>query len=60
MLPLSTELNGEYGISGIALSVPSIVGKDGIEKVLEIKLSVSEQKQLNKSAELIKEIVKDL
>ncbi len=60
MLPLSTELDGEYGISGIALSVPSIVGKDGIEKVLEIKLSKPEQDQLNKSAKLIKEIVEDL
>ncbi len=60
MLPLSTELDGEYGIKGIALSVPSIVGCNGIEKVLEIKLSKSEQKQLLSSAKVIKEIVKDL
>ncbi len=60
MLPLSTELDGEYGISGIALSVPSIVGSNGIEKVLEIKLSKSEQNQLLSSAKVIKEIVKDL
>ncbi len=60
MLPLSTELDGEYGVNGIALSVPSIVGRDGIEKVLEIKLSDNEQKQLLSSAKIIKEIIKDL
>ncbi len=60
MLPVSTELDGEYGIKGIALSVPSIVGNKGIEKVLEIKLSKSEQDQLEKSAKLIKEIVNTL
>ena len=60
MLPLSTELDGEYGVNGIALSVPSIVGRDGIEKVLEIKLSDTEQKQLLSSAKIIKEIIKDL
>ncbi len=60
MLPLSTELDGEYGVKGIALSVPSIVGRDGIEKVLEIKLSDTEQKQLLSSAKIIKEIIKDL
>lgn len=60
MLPLSTELDGEYGVNGIALSVPSIVGRDGIEKVLEIKLSDSEQKQLLSSAKIIKEVIKDL
>ena len=60
MLPLSTELDGEYRVNGIALSVPSIVGRDGIEKVLEIKLSDTEQKQLLSSAKIIKEIIKDL
>ena len=60
MLPLSTELDGEYGVKCIALSVPSIVGRDGIEKVLEIKLSDTEQKQLLSSAKIIKEIIKNL
>ncbi len=60
MLPVSTELDGEYGIKGIALSVPSIVGNKGIEKVLEIKLSKSEHAQLEQSAKTLKEIVKEL
>ena len=60
MLPLSTELNGEYGISGIALSVPSIVGSEGVEKVLEIHLSNTEIEQLHNSAKVIKEIVDKL
>ena len=60
MLPLSTELNGEYGLNGLALSVPSIVGNKGIEKVLEIHLSNDEQKQLEQSAKIIKDILQKI
>lgn len=60
MLPLSSELEGEYGIKGIALSVPSIVGREGIEKVLEIHLSKKEHEQLENSAKIIKDIVDKL
>ena len=39
VLPVSTVLRGAYGLRGLALSVPSVVGKDGVETVLEIPLS---------------------
>lgn len=51
VLPVSTMLGGEYGLTGLALSVPSIVGKDGVEAVLEIPLDEQESRQLRASAE---------
>lgn len=60
MLPVSTLTNGEYGLTDVCLSLPSIVGNNGIESVLEIHLADNELKQLNKSAKALKEIIKTL
>ncbi len=57
VLPVSTVLHGEYGIDGISLSVPSILGKNGVEKVLEIKLNENELEALRKSGEEMKKMV---
>lgn len=56
VLPLSTTLEGEYGIEGVALSLPCIVTKDGIGKRLQVPLSVSEVEQLKKSADFLKKV----
>lgn len=60
MLPVSVELNGEYGLDGVALSVPSIVGRDGVEQILEIPLSVAEKRKLVRSAESLKEVIESV
>ena len=60
MLPVSTLTNGEYGLTDVCLSLPSIVGNNGIESVLEIHLADNELEQLNKSAKALKEIIKTL
>ena len=60
ILPVSVVLEGEYGISDIALSVPSIVGKNGIEKVLEFPLSDEELRKLRYSADFLKESIKKI
>lgn len=57
MLPVSVELSGTYGLSGLALSIPSIVGKNGVEKILELPLNVRERRQLNGSASALKEVI---
>jgi len=54
--PLSVCLEGEYGIEGIALSVPVIVNRSGIKQVLEIDMTVEEQFKLKDSAEKLKEV----
>lgn len=55
ILPVSIYLDGEFGLEGATLSLPSIVGKDGIEKIVPISLSDEEQKALAHSAEVLKE-----
>lgn len=55
ILPVSIYLDGEFGLEGATLSLPSIVGKNGIEKIVPISLSEEEQKALAHSAEVLKE-----
>lgn len=60
MLPVSTELEGEYGLKGLCLSVPSVVGKDGVETILEINLAENEKAELQKSADTLLKIIKSI
>ena len=60
VLPVSVELQGEYGLSGLALGIPSVVGKCGIEKVLEIPLNGKEMTALQSSAEQLKKVIATL
>ena len=53
ILPVSSVMHGEYGIEGVALSIPAIVGKDGIEAKITINVSESECSMLLKSADAI-------
>jgi L-lactate dehydrogenase len=55
VVPLSTPLNGQYGLEGVALSLPCILGRDGVEKVLDLPLTLSEQDSLMNSARIIRD-----
>jgi malate dehydrogenase len=50
MIPCSALLDGEYGIEGLSIGVPCIIGKNGIEKIVEVSLSESEKNKLKESA----------
>ena len=54
MFPCSVMLNGEYGLNDLTIGVPVILGKNGVEKVVEIDLSDDEKNQLFNSAEAVK------
>ena len=54
ILPVSTALHGEYGISDVSLSVPAIVGRNGIEELVPISLSEEERTKLSESAAVLK------
>ncbi len=54
ILSTSTPLEGEYGLSGLSIGVPVILGKNGIEKILELDLSADTKERLNLSAAAIK------
>lgn len=60
VLPVSSLLEGEYGLNDICISVPTIVSQNGAEQVLEIPLNEEEQMKLKKSAEELHEILKSL
>ncbi|SEL22660.1 malate dehydrogenase (NAD) [Maribacter orientalis] len=51
MFPCSTMLDGEYGLSDICIGVPVILGKDGIEKIIDIPLSAAEKAKMKESAD---------
>jgi len=60
VLPVSTVLNGQYGISGVALSLPSIVGHGGVRKVLETPMDDGETASLHHSAETLRHSLSSL
>jgi malate dehydrogenase len=57
ILPCAAFLTGEYGINDLFIGVPVKLGKEGIEQVIEIKLSPEEDAALKKSAEAVKSLV---
>lgn len=60
VLPVSSIQHGSIGIDGVALSMPAIVGKNGVEKQIPIKLNEKEQGELKKSADALKEVLKSI
>lgn len=60
VLPISTCLHGEYGISEVSLSVPAIVGRNGIEELVPVLLSEQERDDLLKSANILKKSLENL
>jgi L-lactate dehydrogenase len=54
ILPVSIPLHNYHGISGIALSVPCVIGKHGVEETMQIKLSWDEKKKLETAADELK------
>jgi len=60
ILPVSTLLGGEYGICDVCMGIPCIVGKSGIEQILEIPLDEGEKARLMNSAGSLKEAISQL
>lgn len=60
ILPVSTVMHGEYGIDGVVISMPCIVGREGIETKMPISLNEEETMKLKESADILKDIVKGI
>tara|TARA_B100000953_G_scaffold69453_2_gene55900 strand:+ start:4154 stop:5080 length:927 start_codon:yes stop_codon:yes gene_type:complete len=54
IFPCSAFLEGEYGLNDISIGVPAIIGKDGLEKIVEIQLDDAEKAKIKESAEGVK------
>ena len=55
VLPCAAWLEGEYGLSGMYCGVPCKLGRNGLEKILEVKLTAAEAAALKRSADAVKE-----
>lgn len=60
VFPVCAMLNGEYGMKDIYLGVPVVLGKNGIEKIVEVSLNPEEKQLLEKSAQAVKSVMKVL
>ena len=55
VMGVSTYLQGEYGFSDVSIGVPCILGKNGVERILELELDLETKKEFKKSAAVIKD-----
>lgn len=60
ILPISSIQHGQYGIEGVALSMPAVVGKNGVETLVPIELNEAEQTALRQSAETLKQVLNEV
>ncbi|MBI3549067.1 MAG: hypothetical protein HY078_08515 [Elusimicrobia bacterium] len=54
VIPISTPLEGQYGLRGVCLSLPCVLGARGIERVLEPELESGERESLRKSGDVLR------
>ena len=57
LIPVSTYLEGEYGVSGICIGVPVIIGAEGVEKIVQVPLSGKERESFDKGVATLKEAI---
>ena len=57
VLPCAAKLNGEYGVDGLYVGVPVVLGANGVEKIVEIELDATEKANFDKSVAAVKELV---
>jgi len=60
ILPVSTLVDGHYGLEDLCISVPAVIGKKGITHVLDIPLNDDENRRLRASAETLKDVINAL
>ncbi|SVA54664.1 uncharacterized protein METZ01_LOCUS107518 [marine metagenome] len=56
ILPCAAYLNGEYGVKGLYVGVLVVIGKKGVEKIVELKLNSTEKKQFNNSVKAVRNL----
>jgi len=57
VLPCAVQLNGEYGVKGLYVGVPAVIGAGGVERIVEIGLSKAEQRKFDRSVESVRGLV---
>ena len=57
VLPCCAYLNGQYGVKGLYVGVPVVIGAGGVERIVEINLNAAEKKEFNASVKAVKSLV---
>ena len=60
VLPVCAKLNGEFGVDGYYVGVLAVLGKSGVEKIIEMKLNAEEQGMFDNSISAVKNLVEDM
>ncbi len=60
VMPVSTNLQGEYGYSDVSIGVPAVIGKNGVEKIVELDLNDDEKEWFKKSVDSIKNAISSI
>lgn len=60
VIPIATYLDGEYGYSDVTIGVPAVVGKDGVEKIIELDLNEEEKLEFEKGVMSVKNAISGL
>ena len=60
ILPVAANLNGEYGVKDMYIGVPAVIGKNGVEKIVEVKLNEKEAEMFNRSVDAVKKLIEEV
>jgi malate dehydrogenase len=60
ILPIAAYLNGEYSVKDLYIGVPAVIGKNGVEKIVEIKMNSQELTMFNRSVDAVKKLIAEL
>jgi len=59
VLPCAAHVNGAYGLKGLYVGVPVVIGAKGVERIVEIKLNASEKKKFQSSVKAVRDLIKE-
>ena len=60
VIPVATPLDGEYGYSDVSIGVPAVIGRNGVEKIIELELNSEEKKWFSKGIDSVKTAISGL
>lgn len=60
VIPVATYLDGEYGHSGVSIGVPAVIGKNGVEKIVEVELDSNEKEWFKKGIDSVKTAISSM
>jgi len=57
VIPCAVQLNGEYGVKGLYIGVPVVIGSGGVERIVEVEFNAEEKAMFDKSVAAVKSLI---